>query len=302
MAPQATRSGTTVPGHGCQNPLARWRPRTRPNPYPRRKQDRVSANNKVTSGESYPRAPLQGTSSQRLALEQAPDSTNTFEGVHDKETLITLRPPPQGGTPLGKEDQLWRARAKTWGQGPDTNNGRVLHPARATSRPPVKVLWDHGPQTPMSEPSSKMTPKNKTEPLSEAQQERGSTNNKVTSGKSYPGAPLQKTDTSAQVPTKPGMMCRMCRTMDRHHEIRRIATPPLELISSQKVAQERTPASVRTSTDTYDKETLITLRPQPIMAFEGQGRGRGAKVLKRTTDEGSPKNVPVIVIRTQWNF
>ena len=54
----------------------------------------VSAENKVASGESYPGAPLQGTSNQRLALERAPASTRTFDSAHNKETLITLRPPP----------------------------------------------------------------------------------------------------------------------------------------------------------------------------------------------------------------
>ena len=61
----------------------------------------------------------------------------------------------------------------------------------------------------------------------------------------------------------------MCLTMDRHQEIRRKAPPPLEPISSQRLAQEQTPPSVHTSADAYDKETLITLRPQPRMASKG---------------------------------
>ena len=71
--------------------------------------------------------------------------------------------------------------------------------------PSVNALRDDGPRTPMSEPSSKMAAMNETEPLSEAQHEGVSANNKVTSGQSHLGGLLQMTDTSPKVPSKPGM-------------------------------------------------------------------------------------------------
>ena len=67
----------------------------------------------------------------------------------------------------------------------------------------INVLGDDNSGAPMSKSSSNMAPKNKTKPLSEAQQERGSVTDKIDSGESDPGTPLQETDTSAKVSTKP---------------------------------------------------------------------------------------------------
>ena len=188
-------------GTPMSEPTSKVAPKNETKPVSEAQQDKASANNKVASGESYPGASLQGTSSQRLALERAPASTSTFEGGHDKETLITLRPPPRGVMPLGKEDQLMA----TGGLGLSRGARVLIRPSYGFSAlheqpvdPSFNALGDHGPRTPMSEPSSKLAPKNEIEPLSEAQQERGSANNKVTSGKSYQRSPLQMRDTGPQ--------------------------------------------------------------------------------------------------------
>ena len=130
------------------------------------------------------------------------------------------------------------------------------------------ALGENDTNAPMSESSSKRAPKNKTRPLSVAQQEKSPVNDNIGSRESYLGTPLQEMDTSAIGSDKSCVTCNVWRDMDHHHDDRHSDTH-LDPTASQRLACVRPPFNVCSLADAHGEKEATGGNNRNNIGYQG---------------------------------